>query len=312
MMKKLIFSLILTSGILLILEGLALKYNSTTEFLLPDPDELWKQPQGSRIEHGVRVRINSLGLRGAELLPKNTLRIATVGDSSVFGFLVEEEDIFSTQIVTKLKESSLSIEHINGAAPGHSTYQSLNRLRWLLPETNPDLLIIGNLWSDSALAGFQDSELYHSNSFVFLTKSALFRYLVSVFSPQKHTNIRWHARPNNTTDISPRVSLKEYQTNLFKMHKLAKKYNCKVVFLALYLEEELAGAPEDLANKYRTVMQSVASSTGSSLWDAQEAWNGKTDLFADFLHPNANGHKKLGLYFAPHTQQLLDDIKSNH
>ena len=84
------------------------------------------------------------------------------------------------------------------------------------------------------------------------------------------------------------------------------------VFLALYLEEELLGSPEDLANQYRATMQSVAKSTGSPFWNAEEAWNGKTDLFADFLHPNANGHKELGLYFAPNTQKILNALKSDH
>ena len=304
-MKKLVFSLLFCSGFFLVLEGLAGQFTTNENLLLPDPDEIWKQPPGTRTEHGVQVRINKMGLRGPDIGNKEHKRVVTVGDSSIFGFLVNEDEIFSAKIVQNLNSQGLEVEHINAAAPGHSTFQSLSRLKWILPTLNPDVLIVGSLWSDSALAGFQDADLYRSNTFVFLTKSALFRYLVSLLYPDRYTVIRWHARPKDTNGIQPRVSLNEYRLNLSKIYDLAASYNCETIFLGLYLEEELMSVPEEMAHHYREQMKTVSRSKDAIYWDAKDAWQDKTDLFADFLHPNAKGHLELGNYFTQDIKALL-------
>jgi hypothetical protein len=50
---------------------------------------------------GAHVRINSLGLRGAELAPSRdpgVVRVAVLGDSYVFGIGVDEEHVLSTRL----------------------------------------------------------------------------------------------------------------------------------------------------------------------------------------------------------------------
>ena len=306
-MKKLVFSLLFCFGFFLVLEGLAGQFTANDKLLLPDPDEIWRQPYGTRTEHGVEVRINKMGLRGPDIGDKQYKRVATVGDSSIFGFLVNEDETFSAKIVQNLNSQGLEVEHINAAAPGHSTFQSLSRLKWVLPSVKPDVLIVGNLWSDSALAGFQDADLYHSNTFVFLTKSALFRYLISLLYPDQYTVIRWHARPEDTAGIPPRVSLEEYRLNLLRIHDLAAQHGCRTVFLGLYLEEEPQDVPEDMASQYRSQMKAISHLKNTVFLDAKDAWEGKTDLFADFLHPNAKGHLELGNHFTPDIKALLKD-----
>ena len=62
------------------------------------PYLIYEYRPGTHEERGVTVRINRLGLRGPELeLPKpaGRIRMMVTGDSSVFGFGVEEQDVFA-------------------------------------------------------------------------------------------------------------------------------------------------------------------------------------------------------------------------
>ena len=305
MNQKFLFTTLMTVGVLLLIEGLARQIPRAEGEQQPDPETLWSQPTGTRTEHGVTVRINTNGLRGKELKTKQHQRMLSVGDSSIFGFLVEEDEVFTSVLTSGLQRNGIAVDHVNGASPGHSSLQSLKRLAWLLPQADPDLLIIGNLWSDSALAGFEDIKLYERQRNSYLSRLALFRLLETLLRGEDARILRWHARPTQSSSGPPRVSIPLYKQNLEAMLKLSAEHSCKVVLLGLYLEEELSGKPEEMAEQYRHAMRSVAAAHQVPYWSARDAWQDEEDLFADFLHPNAKGHRLLGSYFIEEAGLLL-------
>ena len=93
-----------------------------------------------RREQNVTVTINKLGLRGEEIKipkPDGIRRFITTGDSSVFGFGVEDNEVFS-----KVADEILGykVQSICGAIHGYSSFQSVNLLHLRGLSTEPDLL----------------------------------------------------------------------------------------------------------------------------------------------------------------------------
>ena len=143
MKNKFLFTLFFLIGTFCILESIAGFFApmSTDKEYSVHETMIWEQPKGTRIEHGVRVTINQYGLRGeAPKIPKpqKLKRIMSVGDSSIFGFLVEEEEVF-TSIATK---NLLNWEDINAGCPGYSSEQSLIWVRQFTKLFEIDVLVI--------------------------------------------------------------------------------------------------------------------------------------------------------------------------
>ena len=146
-----------------------------------NPYLLFEFAPGVRREQNVTVTINKLGLRGEEIeipKPDGIRRFITTGDSSVFGFGVEDNEVFS-----KVADEILGYkaQSICGAIPGYSSFQSVNLLHLRGLSTEPDLFVIGNIWSDNNFDSFIDKELLatytgYEQSIVGQTKRVLSRF----------------------------------------------------------------------------------------------------------------------------------------
>ena len=72
------------------------------------------------------ANINSMGFRAPELeipKPDGIRRFITTGDSSVYGFGVNDAAVFSS---VAAKNLGYKVQPINAAVPGYSAFQSLN------------------------------------------------------------------------------------------------------------------------------------------------------------------------------------------
>jgi len=111
--------------------------------LPPDPVTGWRAPRDGGLS-----RNNALGLRGAEVPPRSggELRLLTLGDSSVWGWGVGEEQVFSAVAARRLGERlDRPVRGINGGIPGHETAQTLATLLDLGERLDPDVVVIRNL-----------------------------------------------------------------------------------------------------------------------------------------------------------------------
>jgi lysophospholipase L1-like esterase len=96
-------------------------------------------PQWSRDE-----QVNAQGWRGRELpLEKSpgVLRIATLGDSSTFGYGVPYEHSYSAQLQELLCARGLNCEVLDAGVVGYTSRQGLERYRKLVREYKPDIVI---------------------------------------------------------------------------------------------------------------------------------------------------------------------------
>jgi lysophospholipase L1-like esterase len=97
--------------------------------------------------------INSIGLRG-ELpempRPADSFRIFAIGDSTTFGWGVNDGDTYVVKLERKLRDAypQLKPRVINGGVGAYDTNREVRLLRYFWDDLKPDLVLLGFLWND--------------------------------------------------------------------------------------------------------------------------------------------------------------------
>ena len=154
-LKFLIFSLIPVLTLLTLAEGLLRLTGTDRPFLTnfqseldyPDEDLFWSLPPGARIESmGTLVVTNSLGLRSPEPKDKqpDEFRILSLGESTTFGALVENDQTYSALLEVALNQNNTArtFRVINAGVSGYTSFQSLKYLELRGLELKPDLVLL--------------------------------------------------------------------------------------------------------------------------------------------------------------------------
>ena len=287
-----------------------------------NPYLLFEFAPGVRNEQGVTVTINSMGMRGEDIdipKPQGIKRFITTGDSSVFGFGVEDSEVFSQVAATNLGED---VEGLCAAVPGYSSYQSINFLRLRGLKTEPDLFVVANIWSDNNFDSFVDKDLLATTmgfeeSWVgkmqrTFSNSAIFRvadWKLRVRKQQeKIRTVSWQVGSSNHVGAR-RVEINDYVNNLMTLVNMAKERDAEIVFVMLANEDDLNLEKNEgkAWTPYRKAMKLVAETQGAPLINVPklfiESGLPKQDLFLDEMHPTAKGHAIMGDALA----QLLSD-----
>lgn len=257
-------------------------------------------------------RVNSFGLRGDE--PAEGVRLLTLGDSSIYGHGVAPEEVFSARVP--------GVVSIIGGVPGYSTFQSIKLLERVGPRLHPDIVLIGNLWSDAYRAAISDRAWSAELAATYgpwrpittplealSRRSALARRLRKAvhdgFFPDRAraSEVGWShlvaAAPG--TPVRPpvkggaaalptsRVPIDEYEANLRTLAASARALGAVPAYLVL--PHPMDPLPPQEEN-YRAVMRRVASEEGTIAVDAA-AWfraHPADGRFSDDIHPSAKGH----------------------
>ena len=277
--------------------------------LVPDDYLGWKLPPSRTEKQGnITVRYNSDGLRGPEISPPtpDTTRIFTLGDSSVFGYGVGEQQIFSDVAARLLSETwGTPVDAVTGAIPGHDSAQSLQVLQRYGARVKPDWVVVGNLWSDLYN---HDGKLRATETRVDWARGPLhhlatYRVLVRLLTPWLRTRyVRWMTEASDigdpTAGRTSRVSLASYAHNLDQIAQVARSLGACTAFVVLPAPLDFdTGAPAETILMYREAMRQVAARWGAPLLDGPAAFhenNASMAYFYDQVHPNTLGHALLG------------------
>jgi lysophospholipase L1-like esterase len=208
------------------------------------------------------------------------------------------------------------VQVINGGVPGYSTAQSIERLEETGWATAPDLLVIGNLWSDAARSDRPDREHLRAARRRGLTRArlavdhalnrlAFYRFVkIRMLVPRPMARVDNFGVPEG---LPRRVGLPEYEANLRSMIGGAKRRGADAVLLVLpHAADQLllrdrprelvradvrARGNREIEQDYRETMRRVAADTATPLVDLAAAVATVPDeLFLDEFHPNARGH----------------------
>lgn len=281
--------------------------NGDESLMNGNPWLLWELVPGDHRERGGRVHVNAAGFRDQERSEKTRPRVLALGDSSVYGFGNDDDQVF-----TSLLEAELSIDFINGAVPGYSSFQALNLLRARGLALDPDLLLVGTLWSDNNFDSFTDRDLLASfagweetawaRARGWLLHSALFRALDWELRVKptgtRAKKVGWQIGGDAARTGNRRVSIADYATNLESFCHIQARRGGGVVFLLLANREDVAPISADPAwAPYRDVMRQAATRCQAPLVDVPAAFRATGQsadaLFLDQMHPTPRGHARM-------------------
>ena len=296
-----------------------------------DPRYLWRLTPGFSISSpdGSTTTVSELGLRDtfvSRAKAANEVRILTTGDSSVYGWGVPAGRTFQELLEDRLGKTwpGTRFEVVNLGVPGYSTVQSsrlLDDVGWAM---EPDLVIVGNIFSDCNIDTFQDARAL---GLIHPEESALHRTLESsrtycagwnayaswystsnqernrVLMPGVPRDTRWLEKVDIFVDLS-RVPLGDYLENLEWMRATAESHGARILLSPLAQEWDVGqwtidSLPRPTAGQilpwhvYREAMATFASERGLGLVSMPEAFaateGDASRLFSDPVHPSSTG-----------------------
>ena len=271
----------------------------------------------------VRFQSNPLGFRSHDLPGKKaagTFRIVFLGDSTTFGWGVEQAERFSDVLAKRLnaRRDGRRYEVINLGIPGYTSWHGRQAFEHYGLPWSPDMVIMsfgandGKMISKRAKALLQrESSLEGLKFFLrrFKTYKLLRRWVLSMANPFDN---RENPKPEKTERV-PFVTLKEFRANLRAIVESARERNCRAVFLGLccpmdYLAPMTAmgnrlgvdtmdgmhillrSIPEIKSGKrYPSLYQYYRDLYGDEVLDSRRIMT----VTSDSCHPNRLGHSVL-------------------
>lgn len=271
--------------------------------LVFDESAGWTLPPNRTERYGETVmRFNALGMRGPDWGPAaaGSVRILTLGDSSIMGLGVMEDQVFSSVAATALSTTwGVPVEAVIGGIPGHTSAQALELQGRVQARLAPQWVVLGCLWSDLVRQGLAPRITPPS-------RWATYRVGVLLLSPwltaRKVKFLDQKGDVGDLGDASSRVGLREYRRNLILLAERAKAGGARPAFLLLPAPMDLdAAVPPETVVAYRATMRSVAAELGAPLVDGEALVDARSATLAwwdDQVHPSALGHKELGVALA--------------
>ena len=251
----------------------------------------WILPKGEQmVWRGKQAQVNSLGFRGSEPVPgKPTVLI--VGDSSVFGDGVDDDQTMSAQLARAL-DGRADVQ--NAGVPGYTCWQSRIWVDRVRPQLSPDVLVVYNQHSDYRRASSHD-RVIAATQLGWLANTGI-GGLISYLSLRQ----RMSANASN-------LSMDEYGTCLRDIAQDQRSAGGSVVFVQPISEVDFPnsplfgqpepGEPGTRLVDYQDTMRSVAKAidapfiVGSAA--VQAAGLSGDAALIDTVHPTAAGHAAL-------------------
>ncbi|MEC8379449.1 MAG: SGNH/GDSL hydrolase family protein [Myxococcota bacterium] len=252
------------------------------------------------------VNTNSDGLRTAiqRDKPPQLMRIAIMGDSTVFGWGVDDSDTMAVRLQDKFNAENPmgkdEVEVINAAQPGYSTVQVFKIFEDTVQHYKPDWTIVFPSFHDDRPALVSDWEM--------LRHIKWSRYLSVFLSRYSRTYTFLHTKLNGpiTDDVSSdmshrgivRVNGSERTEVVLAMQKMATQWNGRVMLAAMLFGKDVQ-QDKDVAEEYALWhwMQSVTQKHPDiPLLDLRLCCHGGQQPFTiagDSGHLNARGNDKV-------------------
>jgi hypothetical protein len=268
----------------------------------------WDIQPGDGDIDGAPYHVNAWNMRGpdyAEVKPAGAERIILLGDSTPFGVQLPWEETFLAQFAAHRAAAfpDRQLEVAACACPGHSTYQSIFKLKGQCLAFEPDYVILANQNSDSALDVAEDKDAFPAPVAPalrrFFSNFAMYR-LISAWMmpppPPPRTIAQVGEGPQG--DIL-RVNNDDFIANQTQLVAMVRAAGAKPVFLILPARGDVISNPNFPADRHgrKQMLRDLAQSLDVPVVDGQswfQAMYADQDLFIDTVHPNAKGAALLG------------------
>jgi lysophospholipase L1-like esterase len=281
-----------------------------------------------------RITTNKDGFRTHPFVPKKdgVLRIVSLGDSSTFGWGVDNEYTYQSLLERKLALSrGGAVEVFNLGIPGHTTRHGLGILHHYAWDLKPDVLLVsfgGNdarfmlqtidqvLAADDTLLGGVRWTLFKLKTFKLLR-----RLVLSASDPFKAPA----KSPEKKPTLVPAVSIEGYKANLKAMIAEAHRRGVAVVLIGVCSTDTYLGAMAEVAQSEnvpfvdakKLFQDSIAALKEGRLYKEEvdfyrniygdEAMAGSSWMYVttDGCHPNRAGTNLIADALAPAVEKAL-------
>ncbi len=121
---------------------------------LADPDVGFLQaPNQKGWIDGGRATVNALGLRGdlpAMPKPAGSIRVLAIGDSTTFGWGVNDDETYCVQLERLLEHAypGRRLSVVNGGVSAYDLRHDAELLRHFASKLQPDIVLVGLYWND--------------------------------------------------------------------------------------------------------------------------------------------------------------------
>ena len=302
--------------------------------LLPNVDTSYPQPGGPSWE----VRTNALGLRDDPFPPPGRgprSSVLCLGDSSTWGDRVSQEETYAQLLERELAAAApagLEVTVLNAGVPGYSTTQALLQAKQLLDRFSFDLITISCLPSDVFPAERADRELAPTVLGVPVTWLVARSHLVSTLRLAINRRERELAAVHDHhgvygPEMVNRVPARpDFEDQLSQLAELAREYGAEPLLVTPFpicvdgpCPRQFSVANVDGSEQfvlrsqadepaYRQVTADVARAGGIHLVDLAAVRDGHPEygrLYADEVHPSAEGHALAAAAILPEALELL-------
>lgn len=127
-------------------------YAGSVQLLAPDATNGYRLAESFHFRSGVyEITTNAFGLRGPPIekdKPPRTTRIAILGGSSVFGYLVSDGQEAARLLERTLTAAGRDAQVLNAGVPGYNLFQTTHRYREVVAPLSPDIVILYLGWND--------------------------------------------------------------------------------------------------------------------------------------------------------------------
>ena len=269
----------------------------------------WALEPGSTLcmEGLVPLRVNSLGMRGAEVGARREgeVRLLTLGDSSCFGHGIAER-LAMGEVAARSLEASWGrpVPAINGCTPGYDSVQTRETLERFGPSLQPDWVVVTCLWSDLYAPGEGGVRASTSGGVArVLDRVATYRVLARWLAPwTRARKVRWIASDEDLATAEggtdARVGLGAYVANLRAIADRSTELGARTAFLILPAPMDFDEvSPPAVVSDYRQGMRLAAEEGDAVLIDGPELFEEAglgVEGFLDKVHPAVAGHEALG------------------
>jgi hypothetical protein len=259
-----------------------------------DPKIVYELQSNLDLEFGHRrVRTNSDGLREDRDYPTNRLpnsvRIAGIGDSGMFGWDVEQGQEYMAVLETNLnrRQSGILYEVLNFAVPGYNTQLEVETMRIKALPYHPDIVIVGWCENDYSLPYFMlEKENYRG-----LDKSYLYHLLFkrnSANSTEFSPGITIHDQrefegDKVTPELKAGTNVAGVERSMAELKELARSERFHLLVLGP-MAADICGICKELAIPYFNTLEQIPDDKYPK------------DYLVHFMHPSPDGHRVLGEY----------------
>lgn len=308
-------------------------YAASLQLFRPHPDLGYDLRPGFRMKSGMyAISINSLGFRGPELSlvkPTSVRRIAILGESAVFGYMVSDGQEAARLVEGRLAENGRKVEIVNAGVPGYNLFQTTRRFRECVAPLSPDFVVLYLGWNDLPyiVSDMPRDERFQRRPIAPAWQRSMSRSTLYGFVVYRLLARPLRLAPADIGGVRPtQLGLAQFRENLRELGDAVRASGARMIVCsqanaaharaagalraALSLKQEEIEPIIALGQLLRDELERFAHEFQADFADIYNEIAPTTEMLADYVHLTHGGEQRLADILAQRLAPLLEPATS--